>query len=539
MINARILIVEDEVVVAMEIQSYLERLGYSIVAKVDTGIKAVNLTTAEKPDLILMDIQLKGKMDGIEAASRIRSDSVIPIIFLTAHADEEKLERAKATLPFGYLLKPVQDRDLKAAIEMALYASKVDRERNRAEEALRKSEDRYQRISNAVTDYIYTVDVKDGVAVKTEHGETCIAVTGYTREEFQSDPYLWINIVKEEDRELVKQQIVKILRDKEVEPFEHRIIRKDGKECWVINSIVPEINEEGVLISYDGLIRNITQRKRAEKALQRANEQLEKRVDERTSDYRRAKEEAEIANKLKSEFLANISHELRTPMHHILSYSKSGVEKINRVSQEKLLHYFSQIRTTGLRLLSLLNDLLDVSKLESGLVDYEMEKTDLVPIVGNLIDEFSTYVVEKSLSLKMEETRLCTIAFCDELKIEQVLRNLLSNAVKFTPAGKSITISFASGELTAGKRLTDRKTVPSLKVEIKDEGVGIPENELETIFDKFIQSSRTKTNAGGTGLGLAICQEIIDAHQGKIWAENNRDCGATVCFVLPCEQETI
>jgi PAS domain S-box-containing protein len=531
-----ILVVEDESIVAMDIKSTLEGMGYSVPAVVNSGEKAIIAATEQKPDIILMDIQLEGKMDGIEAASRIRSDSSIPIIFLTASAEKDKLERAKLTLPFGYLLKPIQDRDLKVTIEMAIYASEVDTEREQSKEALQKSDERYRRITDAVTDYIYTVRVKDSMAVETEHGENCFAVTGYTREEFQADPYLWHNIVKEEDRDFVRQQASNILYNEEVESFEHRIIRKDSKECWVLNSIVPELNKEGVLISYDGLIRNITKRKQAEEALQRANDRLEKEVDKRTTDYKIAKEEAEIANKLKSAFLANISHELRTPTHHILSYSKFGVEKINNVSKEKLLHYFSQIRITGVRLLLLLNDLLDVSKLESGRMDYQMKKTNLGLMVENLISVFSSAAHEKSISLEMDKAELSTVVICDESKIDQVLYNLLSNAVKFTPAGKSITISFDPHELAVEKGLTNKKTVSALRIRIKDEGIGIPENELETIFDKFIQSSKPKSNIGGTGLGLAICQEIISAHQGRIWAENTQEGGAIFSFVLPYQK---
>ncbi|MBT7889339.1 MAG: response regulator [Deltaproteobacteria bacterium] len=176
--TVRILVVEDEAVVAMETKSTLENWGYTVIATVNTGEKAVNITAAEKPDIILMDVQLQGDMDGIEAASRIRSESDIPIIFLTAYADEGRLERAKLTLPVGYLLKPFQDRDLKVTLEMAIYTAKVDTERKQAEAALQKSDERYRRITDAVTDYIYTVRVKDSMAVETEHGESCFAVTG-------------------------------------------------------------------------------------------------------------------------------------------------------------------------------------------------------------------------------------------------------------------------------------------------------------------------------------------------------------------------
>ena len=126
--------------------------------------------------------------------------------------------------------------------------------------------------------------------------------------------------------------------------------------------------------------------------------------------------------------------------------------------------------------------------------------------------------------------------YCDRFKIKQVLRNLLSNAVKFTPPGGRIEININSDRLAAGRHSGDIKTVEALKVSINDEGVGIPEGELEMIFDKFTQSSKTAEDYGGTGLGLSICREIIQAHGGKIWAENNATSGAVFNLVIPRSQ---
>jgi two-component system sensor histidine kinase ChiS len=167
-----------------------------------------------------------------------------------------------------------------------------------------------------------------------------------------------------------------------------------------------------------------------------------------------------------------------------------------------------------------------------------MEKIDLALILADLTTEFSTVIKNKSIHFEIKKTKLSTFILCDDMKINRVLRNLISNAIKFTPPDKSIVTSFNLEKLPSGKRRTDKKTIPALIVKIKDEGVGIPEGELETIFDKFIQSSKTKTGAGGTGLGLSICKEIIEQHHGKIWAENNPDGGATFSFMLPYEQES-
>ncbi len=278
---------------------------------------------------------------------------------------------------------------------------------------------------------------------------------------------------------------------------------------------------------YACVFEDITQKKRAEENLQKAHDLLEKKVEQRTEAYKKAKEEAEKANDMKNEFLANISHELRNPMHQILSYSKYGVDKIHN-PKEKLLHYFNQSRKAAERLMVLLNDLLDLSKMESGKMAYNMEANDLYSIIYEATQELKPAIEKKSLNVKISSPAISAKAMCDYFKIGQVTRNLIANAIKFSENNKSIGISIEHLHPGANSYV---------KVEISDQGVGIPEEELETIFEKFTQSSKTKTGAGGTGLGLSICKEIINAHKGEIFAFNNPSGGATFSFTLPCKME--
>ena len=245
-----------------------------------------------------------------------------------------------------------------------------------------------------------------------------------------------------------------------------------------------------------------------------------------------AKLDADRANQSKSEFLANMSHELRTPMHAILSFASMGLEKYQTAPAEKLNRYFSRIDESGNRLLLLLNDLLDLSKLESGAMGMNIASHDMAETVEMVRAELSGLISARKIQLVIQTPTVVTSAEFDCDKIFQVIRNLLSNAIKFTSEGKSIFVEFSDTHIE-----DDQINVDALKLSVVDQGVGIPDNELVQVFDKFVQSSKTKTGAGGTGLGLAISKQIIECHNGQIYAKNNEYGGVSFHFVIPREQK--
>ncbi len=262
------------------------------------------------------------------------------------------------------------------------------------------------------------------------------------------------------------------------------------------------------------------------------NIRLQEEIKRHTKVLSEAKETAEEANHSKSEFLANISHELRTPMHGILSFSKFGMDKHKNISIEKIGSYFSKINSSGKRLLLLLNDLLDLSKLEAGQMKLQLNRVNLKHIILNIKEEYTTLLSERQVQMKVHHENSVPIEIqCDDGKITQVLHNIVSNAFKFSPEGSTININITSSTLG-----TEGDATPAIKVSISDEGAGIPEGETELIFDQFVQSSKTKSGTGGTGLGLAISKEIIALHHGRIWAENNEEKGATISFLIPQQQ---
>ena len=241
-----------------------------------------------------------------------------------------------------------------------------------------------------------------------------------------------------------------------------------------------------------------------------------------------AKEAAESANHAKSIFLTNMSHELRTPMHAILSFSEMGLQKAQTPQEADLARYFERIQNSGKRLLALLNDLLDMSRMEADKMSYNKARHFLQNTIQAAVTEVSSLLGTKRLEVRIDDSLPRIAAVYDRVRLTQVIINLLSNAIRFSPPGGTIHISYLS-ETSAGSG-----TPQSIGFSVRDEGPGVPVAELERIFDSFEQSSQNPP-VGGTGLGLTISRRIMQDHGGSIEASNHPDGGAIFTVKLPAD----
>lgn len=274
MSKARLLIVEDEHIVAMDIQNSLERNDYQAVGHVDCGEDAIKLAEELRPDLILMDISLKGEMDGIEAAIQIRERYNIPVIFLTAFANQSTTDRARLAEPYGYLLKPFEERELIITIEMALY-------KHNMEIKLAESEARFRRLASNAPDIIFRYEISP--TMKLTYINTAVEkITRYAPDECYADPNLMFSMIYPEDIGLMANYMQSLtLPDG---PLYARWIGKDGVTRWMESRLIPILDASGQMIAVEGITRDITDRKRMEDALRESKERY-RIISENMSDF--------------------------------------------------------------------------------------------------------------------------------------------------------------------------------------------------------------------------------------------------------------
>jgi two-component system cell cycle sensor histidine kinase/response regulator CckA len=381
-------------------------------------------------------------------------------------------------------------------------------ERRRAEEKLLESEERYKRLLESVTDYIYTVKVENGIPVATSHGEGSAALTGYSPDEYSEDPYLWYRMIHESDRASVSEQSGKVLSGEIVPAIEHRILHKDGSIRWVRNKSVPRYDKDGRLVAYDGLISDITEKKRIEEQLYQS-------------------QKMESIGRL----AGGVAHDFNNYLTAIIGFSEILMRKFKpEDAQFKILQ---KISSSAMKAAEVTRQLLTFSR-----------KQIIEPRVLNLNDCIGD--VRKMLErLIGEDVQLVTLLApdigsvrADPSQVEQIIINLAVNARDAMPQGGKLTIETANcgfDDETAAKYAG----IPGgryVLLSISDTGTGIPDGTIPFIFEPFFT---TKEKDRGTGLGLSTVYGIVEQHKGKVVVASEEGKGSTFTICLPRVDEKV
>ena len=423
------------------------------------------------------------------------------------HIDEWVTERIESHRnPTGTLLQhrrdgrwiQVNERKTEDGGTVAVYADIS--ELKQAEEAVRQSEELLATVLDHLPSPVYLRD-RDG----------CFTLVNRTYEEVyrvKKDDLRGKtvhDIYPKHQAEKFAAQDRDVVESRKVMEYEIAVPESDGEHTFAVVRF-PIAGASGELVGVGGVEHDITVRKLAEEQM------------------RIAKEEAEAANEAKSAFLASMSHELRTPLNAILGYTELIIDNIYGEVPEKIEDVLQRVGRSGRHLLGLINDVLDISKMEAGQLTLSLNDYSMKEIVDSVLMSVESLGAEKNIGLKADVDPDLPVGKGDEQRITQVILNLVGNAIKFTDEGKvSVQVSASDG---------------TFHVSVADTGMGISETDHRAIFEEFHQADGTDTRkTGGTGLGLAIAKRIIQMHGGQIWVESSPGQGSTFLFTLPVRVE--
>lgn len=536
----RVLIVDDSPS-NIRVLNEILKADYNVMVATD-GQKALAVLKLHLPDIILLDIVMPG-IDGYQVCRQLKinpATSKIPIIFVTFKGDIEDEEQGFLVGAVDYITRPFSPPIVKARIRTHLMMK-------RQRDALMESEARYRTIYNNTPVMLHSIDTTGRVVSVSDYW---LEVLGYTRGE----------VVGRELADFFTEQssiyaqtvaIPQLLTKGFANSIPYQFIKKDGQIIDTLVSAIMEKDKSGNNVRSLCVVIDVTEFKRGQEELQRA------------------KQSAEAANRSKSSFLATMSHEIRTPMNGVIGLTDLLLMTDMTDTQRS---YTEKLRYSAYSLLDIINDILDISKIESGKLKLENIAFNFPEMVQQTISMVANRAAEKGISLHTEiASDIPSIAIGDPVRIRQIILNLLSNAVKFTNSGevsvsvrredacengdgnqtaqavghqdKNITLASCHKQVEEEERkLSEQRTV-SLVIAVKDTGIGIPESELDTIFESFTQADSSITREyGGTGLGLSISKHLAEMMYGRITLKSIHGEGS--CFevhlMLPIgEAETL
>ena len=424
----------------------------------------------------------------------------------------------------------------------------LDAKRN-TERALEDSERRYSQLLAATTNYVYTVTVDQRSSVATSHGAMCEVVTGYTSRELHLDQALWYRMIFAEDRMAVLAQVERVLDGEFPAPLEHRILHKNGTVRWIRNTIVPQKSKEGRVTAYNGVISDITERKKSEEELRLAHSELEdselslkrtlRALEASYEELKTTQLQLIQAAKLESvgTLAAGVAHQVKNPLQTILL----GLDYLRRkvVGDENITATFNDMREAVKRADAILRELLQFSSTAK----FAMSEENLNHVIERSLRLINSDLLAARIDIARHLAKDLPLLPMDPLKMEQVFLNLFLNAIQAMPSGGTLAVSTravqVSGELQK-KETMFRQFKPTQTVvvaEVHDTGSGLTEASLAKLFTPFFT---TKPPGIGTGLGLPVAKRIIDLHGGSVDMKNAPQGGALATVVLnPRNGETL
>ena len=351
-------------------------------------------------------------------------------------------------------------------------------------------------VLNSIADGVYSTDLNRVIKTWSRGAE---GITGWKAEEIIGHPcFDFLKHTDDEGKVLcdVDCPIAQTLRTGQDTAKEATVLTKSGKRIPVSITVGPIFDEEGNVIGAVEVFRDISKEKELLESIKRANA-------------------------LKDQFLANVSHELRTPLNSIIGFSELLKEQLVGPLNEKQLHYVQNILQSAEHLLSIINDILDLSKVEAGMMEVKPEVISLKDLIESSLTMVGERAAKHRISLSMEIGEGIGTVRTDPTRLKQILFNLLSNAVKFTPDGGSVSVKA-------------RKLDGEIQISVSDTGIGIPKEKMEEIFEPFVQLDGSLSRRyEGTGLGLALTRRLVELLGGRIWVESQLGKGSAFHFTIP------
>jgi protein-histidine pros-kinase len=391
--------------------------------------------------------------------------------------------------------------------------------RKRTEDQLNASFKEISDLKSALDEHAI-VAITDPQGKITYVNDKFCAIARYSREELLGQDHRIINS-GHHSKQFIRDLWTTITHGK-VWKGEIKNKAKDGSFYWVDTTIVPFLNEQGKPRHYVAIRADITAHKQADEQVRQLNADLEQRVRERTEELAVAKERAELANLFKSDFLANMSHELRTPLNGIIGFSEFLIDEKPGNLNPKQKEYLNDVLTNGRHLLQLINDVLDLSKVEAGKMELFPEAFSVRQAIEEVCAVLVPMAHKKKISIQRDVHPAVDAVTLDQQKFKQMLFNLLSNAVKFSSEGGSVDIFVNPCD-------PDR-----LRLQVRDTGIGIRPEDFEKLFVEFQQlDSGAARRYQGTGLGLALTKKIVQLQKGSIRVESELNKGSTFTVILP------